>query len=141
MKIAWIDDEIPRLDSQLKTLQLLGHNVYEFQRTKDFLEWLNKATEASVDVFFVDLMMKIDDESLPYLCTISETKLPGDFDTGMLLIAAIRERFPDKPILALTVVSNPPEEVFSSDEKIKFFHKVARIKPALDVVTQLMEAK
>ncbi len=141
MKIAWIDDEIRKLDNQVKTLQLLGHNVCEFQRTKDFLEWLNKATEASVDAFFVDLMMKIDDESLPYLCDLAEKKLPGDFDTGMLLIGAIREKFPDKPILALTVVSNPPEHIFSSDRKIKFLHKVARIKPALDVVNELMEAK
>ena len=141
MKVAWIDDEIPKLDSQVKTLQLLGHQVFAFQRTKDFLEWLDRVDDASVDSFFVDLMMKIDEESLPRLSSISERKLLGEFDTGMLLIGAIREKFPDKPILALTVVSNPPKEVFSSDKRIRFIHKLARIKPALDAVTKLMEAK
>ena len=141
IKIAWIDDEIPKMESHVKTLELLGYNIYTFQRTKDFLKWLADAEDTSVDAFFVDLMMKIDDESLSYLSKLADKKFPGDVDTGIVLIGAIREKFVDKPIVVLTVVSNPPMDLFSSDKKIRLVHKVARIKPALDAITELLEDK
>lgn len=139
LKIAWVDDEIPKLENHVRTLELLGHSVQGFQRTKDFLEWLNKAKANSVDTFFVDLMMKIDDESLDSLSQLAKELPSGDFDTGILLIKAIRKKFPDKPIVAVTVVSKPPTEVFSSDKKIMFIHKVARIRPALSSAMKLLK--
>ena len=138
MQIAWIDDEIPKLTGQINTTRLLGHKVTPFQRIKPFMDFLENPECSSVDMFFVDLMMKIDKDSL---AKIRQTlKNSDDYtDSGILLIKYIRTKYKKKPIVVITQVTFPPSSLFAQDKKIVFYRKAAKIKPILDKITTLLE--
>lgn len=139
MIIVWIDDEILTLELGIKTMELLGHQVLPYRNIHDFMEWLNKASENSVDVFFVDLMMKCDDAHVFDFIKQQYASITEELDTGIPLICAIRIKFPTKPIVVLTIVTNPPLQLFANDKKILYVYKTPTISPAINAAITLLE--
>ena len=139
MRIVWIDDEINTLDTGVGTLEMLGNHVIPFRTTQEFLKWLDTANESLVDVFFVDLMMRSDDSRLDDIAKQYAGRIKHAIDTGTLLILAIRNKFANKPIIALTIVTNPNLEIFSSDENFRYVLKTSQIQPLLEIADKMLE--
>lgn len=140
MKIVWIEDEIRKWYMGIKTLELLDCTVETFRTATEFLDWLQKANEDSSDVFFVDLMMKADDQRLSKIVS-QHPEIPDDVDTGILLVWTIREKLKTTPIIVLTIVKDFPDWLFDNDKMIVFEMKQPEIRPVYDLARRLLETR
>lgn len=141
IKIAWIDDEIQLLSMGLETLKMKGHEVVTFDNTHDFLQYLEKASSDQVDVFILDLMMKIEEEDYAKLTGRDDTSLPDGVDTGIYMYNEIRKKFPGKPVVIFTIVRRPLPSGMTDDENLALIHKGPRIMPVLKIAMELVERK
>lgn len=140
MKIAWIDDDIQKLDMAVKTLELLDCTIETFRTVVEFLDWLQNANDNSVNVFIVDLRIKAGDRRLSEISN-QHPEIHDNVDTGILIVWAIREKFKTKPIIVLTIVQNYPYWLFDKDKMIIFINKQPEIKPVYDLAKRLLETK
>ncbi len=139
MKIVWIDDEINVLDMGVKTLQLLGHDVVTFRTSSEFLDWLDSADGSAADVFLVDLMMSSGDGRLAAIESKYAANVDKSLDKGTLIALAIRDKFSEKPIIALTIVTEPDLRVFANDEHFEYVLKTGTIEAVLEIANKMQE--
>lgn len=135
LKIVWIDDEAEELRFGKRTLEMKGHHVSSMETTHQFLEWLDAASHSDVDIFLLDLMMKIDKEDVERLT--GNLQPTERIDTGIYLYNEIREKFPQKPIVVLTIVRKCPD-VIKEDRYSEFVLKTPTILPILDAGMKLL---
>jgi CheY-like chemotaxis protein len=137
LNIVWIDDEGEELRFGKQTLQMKGHQVLVMETTHQFLEWLDAASTSAVDVFFLDLMMKIDKIDMTRLTGQPEADAAQHIDTGIHLHREIRKKFPKKPIVVLTIVRRIPDAM-KDDQYLECVLKTSTIMPVLAVAMKLL---
>ena len=140
LKIVWIDDEAEELRFGRQTLQMNGHQILVMETTHQFLEWLDAASTSDVDIFFLDLMMTIDKIDMTRLIGQPEAEPAEHIDTGVYLYQEIRRKFPNKPIVVLTIVRKFPD-VMKDDQHLEFVLKAATIMPILAAGMKLLGRK
>ncbi|MCK5615461.1 hypothetical protein KAR91_77070 [Candidatus Pacearchaeota archaeon] len=138
LRIVWLDDEAQITELGVDTLDAMGHAVKHLDNTHEFLEYLDEIKDANVDVFFLDMMMKIEAEDLKRLK--GEELEPASIkqDTGYYIYKEIRKKFSDKPIVVLTIVRRPLPEEMREDKYLRCHHKEARIIPVLELAIELV---
>lgn len=137
LKIAWIDDEAEDFKYGKKTLEMEGHQVKIIETTHDFLTWLDAATPEQVDIFFLDLMMKIEKEDESRILGPPEARPTEHIDTGEYLYREIRKKFPNKPVVVLTIVRKLPDSI-KDDQDLTFELKASTIMPVLAAGIRLL---
>jgi DNA-binding response OmpR family regulator len=101
-RIILIDDDHGPMDYFVEALRCRGFDAKQIDSTDDVYMWLEVGDTRTPDLVVVDLMMAPGTR-----LTIDNTD--GGLQSGVHIARAVRERFPDVPIMILT--NRPNEEM------------------------------
>ncbi|MCP4610239.1 MAG: hypothetical protein GY845_16135 [Planctomycetes bacterium] len=142
MKIIWVDDKINSLPYAVSTLRVAGHHVKTFDGVSEFLNWFVKAKESSVHIFFLDLIMSVEWKDRERLEDIGCSEVSSrDSEAGILMYNAIRTRFPNKPVVFLTVIPSDlkANKLLNEDKNLRVVSNDEGISSVLEIALEMME--